>query len=82
MIVGRFGTILGIVISDLGLFKIASGPAIAGVLSVTAAILSRLLPGQTLLKFYIFVILKPSYIFVLCYPKAVPCVALFLKQRF
>jgi hypothetical protein len=44
----RLGSLLGIMISDLGCFKVVSGPAIAGILSIIAAFLSRLLPDLTL----------------------------------
>jgi hypothetical protein len=39
---------LGVGINDLGYFKEIPGPAIAGVLSIAASVLSRLLPDLTL----------------------------------
>jgi hypothetical protein len=45
---GRLGTIFGIVVSDHGYFNSVPGPAIAGILSIVAAVLSRLLPDLTL----------------------------------
>jgi len=39
---------LGIMINDLGYFNEIPGPAIAGVLAIMAAVLSRLLPDLTL----------------------------------
>lgn len=48
VVFGRFGTMLGIVISDLGYFNKIAGPAISGILSIVAAIFSRLLPDLTL----------------------------------
>ena len=45
---GRLGIMLGVAINDLGYFKEIPGPATAGILSITAAVLSRILPDLTL----------------------------------
>ena len=45
---GRLGIMLGVSINDLGYFKTIPGPATAGILSILAAVLSRLLPDLTL----------------------------------
>ena len=48
VVFGRLGTMLGVGLNDLGYFKEIPGPATAGILSIIAAVLSRLLPDLTI----------------------------------